>query len=175
MPHAAAASHSTAPPTRACTMSVFHQAAQVAASIVDLPLFKSPWEPGCPARPVPALLDFPTECHSRAFQVEFLNPQDGRHRQAWRCSPPLTPPARAGLLCPWVSGHSNEHQGSGRPSLPFLLGFPTLAPGVVILLLRKRRNVYSPKAQDGGHREVCHKRRDHRRPPTSQTLRDREN
>lgn len=106
---AAAASHSTAPPTRPYTMSGFHQEAQVAASTAALPLLESPWEPGFLASPVPAPLEFPTECHSRAFQVEFLNPQGCRNRQAWQCSPPLTQPLSAELLCQWVSGNRGQY------------------------------------------------------------------
>lgn len=131
MPVAAAASHHAPPPTRAYTIGVLHQEAQVPARTVYQPCYKNPWEPGFPASLlglVPALPDFLTECHGWAFREEFLNPHDCRNTRVWQSSPPFTHSLAAILLSREVPNREG-HQDTGKLFMSSLLDLCTPGPG----------------------------------------------
>lgn len=92
-------------------MSASHQEAQVPASFVYRPgpaRGESPWEPGFSASQpglVPTLRDFPSEYHSRALQVEFLNPGDHGNRQVWQHPLPLLHRLSSALL---IQGYRSQ-------------------------------------------------------------------
>lgn len=86
------------------------------------------WLPCQPTSLVPALLDFPTEWHSRALQEPFLNAQDCRNS---RSSVAMFTSFYSFLIgtTPY-SASIDVTKTLGKHTLLFL---PTLAPEIVIL------------------------------------------